>query len=55
MAARMSDSLRDGIVRMLQRLAKESPPVAMRLIEIAFTPNSFVRKLVLVSILQLAA
>lgn len=51
----LSSRLSDGIVRLLQRLVKESPAVVMRLIDIAFTPNIFLRKLVLVSILQLAA
>lgn len=52
---RLTDALKDGIINMLQRLVKDAPAVVMRLIEIAFTPNSFVRKLVLVSVLQLAA
>ena len=44
-----------ALIQRLTKLAQESPAIALRLLEVAFTPRHFIKKLVLVSVLQLVA
>ena len=48
-------NIRTAVVALLKRLAARCPSLAWRILEVAFSPDMMVKKLVLVSLMQLAA